>query len=71
LDDVPLQTLLLACVALLLVSAFFSISETSMMALNRYRLKHLAKSGSRGARMASDLLGMSGCCLRQSFTAAT
>jgi Mg2+/Co2+ transporter CorB len=28
-----------------------------MMALNRYRLKHLAKSGSRGARMASDLLG--------------
>ena len=56
-DDVPLQTLLLACVALLLVSAFFSISETSMMALNRYRLKHLAKSGSRGARMASDLLG--------------
>jgi len=57
LDDVPLQTLLLACVALLLVSAFFSISETSMMALNRYRLKHLAKSGSRGARMASDLLG--------------
>jgi len=57
LDDVPLQTLLLACVALLLVSAFFSISETSMMALNRYRLKHLAKSGSRGARMASYLLG--------------
>lgn len=55
-DDVPLQTLLLAGIALLLVSAFFSISETSMMALNRYRLKHLIKTGSRGARLASDLL---------------
>jgi Mg2+/Co2+ transporter CorB len=56
LDDVPLQTLLVVCAVLLLVSAFFSISETSMMALNRYRLKHLAKTGNRGARMASDLL---------------
>jgi len=56
LDDVSLQTLLLATVVLLLVSAFFSISETSMMALNRYRLKHLTKTGSRGARLASDLL---------------
>ena len=40
----------------LIVSAFFSISETSMMALNRYRLKHLTQSGHRGARLASDLL---------------
>ena len=55
-DDVSLQTLLIVCVVLLLVSAFFSISETSMMALNRYRLKHLTKTGSRGARLASDLL---------------
>jgi len=56
LDDVPLQTLLAVCVVLLLLSAFFSISETSMMALNRYRLQHLTKTGSRGARLASDLL---------------
>jgi Mg2+/Co2+ transporter CorB len=56
LDDVPLQTLLIVCVVLLLVSAFFSISETSMMALNRYRLQHLTKTGSRGARLAADLL---------------
>ena len=55
-DDVSLQTLLIVCVVLLLVSAFFSISETSMIALNRYRLKHLTKTGSRGARLASDLL---------------
>jgi len=41
---------------LILCSAFFSSSETSMMALNRYRLKHLKASGHRGARKASRLL---------------
>jgi Mg2+/Co2+ transporter CorB len=56
LDEISLHSLLIAFVALLFVSAFFSISETSMMALNRYRLKHLAKTGHRGARMAAQLL---------------
>jgi len=56
LDEIPLNTLLIAFVVLLVVSAFFSISETSMMALNRYRLRHLAKSGHRGARLTSQLL---------------
>ncbi len=55
-DEIPLSTLLIALVALLVISAFFSISETSMMALNRYRLRHLAKTGHRGARLASQLL---------------
>ena len=55
-DEIPLSTLLIALVVLLVVSAFFSISETSMMALNRYRLRHLAKTGHRGARLASQLL---------------
>jgi Mg2+/Co2+ transporter CorB len=41
---------------LLAGSGFFSISETSMMALNRYRLRHLARSGHRGARLATQLL---------------
>lgn len=41
---------------LLVTSAFFSISETSMMALNRYRLRHLVQNRHRGARLASDLL---------------
>jgi Mg2+/Co2+ transporter CorB len=41
---------------LLIVSAFFSISETSLMALNRYRLKHLVKSGNAGAILATKLL---------------
>ena len=55
-DEIPLHTLLIAFVVLLVVSAFFSISETSMMALNRYRLRHLAKTGHRGARLAAQLL---------------
>jgi Mg2+/Co2+ transporter CorB len=41
---------------LLLFSAFFSSSETSMLSLNRYRLKHLAKEGHRGANRARKLL---------------
>ena len=48
------QIILLAI--LLIVSAFFSISETSLMSINRYRLKHLAKSGNTGAKLATKLL---------------
>ena len=56
LDEISLHSLLATFVVLLLISAFFSISETSMMALNRYRLKHLVKIGRRGARLTSQLL---------------
>lgn len=45
-----------ALAILLMISAFFSIAETSLMSLNRYRLRHLAKAGHRGARLASALL---------------
>lgn len=55
-DDIPLGTLIAAFVVLLLVSAFFSIAETSMMALNRYRLRHLAKTGDRSATRVMALL---------------
>ena len=48
--------MLMALAVLLVISAFFSIAETSMMALNRYRLRHLVKEGSRGARLTSQLL---------------
>jgi len=41
---------------LLLISGFFSIAETSLMSLNRYRLRHLVKEGHRGARLATALL---------------
>jgi Mg2+/Co2+ transporter CorB len=56
LDEISLDHLLLAFAVLLLFSGFFSISETSMMALNRYRLKHLARTGNRGAMLAAQLL---------------
>ncbi len=45
-----------ALVFLLLLSAFFSGSETAMMSLNRYRLKHLSREGHPGALRASRLL---------------
>ena len=41
---------------LILLAAFFSSAETSLMTLNRYRLRHLAKDGHRGARLAQALL---------------
>jgi Mg2+/Co2+ transporter CorB len=41
---------------LLLLSAFFSASETAMMAINRYRLRHAAESGHRGAILTLSLL---------------
>jgi len=50
--------LLLLILALLIVcSAFFSSSETGMMSLNRYRLKHLSKKGNQSARRAERMLG--------------
>jgi len=55
-DKIPLSWLFGALACLLLVSGFFSIAETSMMALNRYRLKHLIKEGHRGARLTQALL---------------
>ncbi len=55
-DDIPLSAQLSALVVLLIISGFFSIAETSMMALNRYRLKHLVKLGHRGARLTLVLL---------------
>ncbi len=55
-DDPSLGALFGSIILLILLSAYFSASETAMMALNRYRLKHLANEGHRGARRASRLL---------------
>jgi Mg2+/Co2+ transporter CorB len=57
LNDIPLGTLALALIVLLVTAGFFSIAETAMMAANRYRLKHQAQRGARGARLAMSLLG--------------
>jgi len=55
-DDVPLAGLIGLLFLLLLLSAFFSGSETALMSLNRYQLRHKAREGHRGARLAEKLL---------------
>jgi Mg2+/Co2+ transporter CorB len=55
-SELSIGTLLFMIGALMVLSAYFSGSETAMMALNRYRLRHLVKEGHRGARKASRLL---------------
>ncbi len=55
-DSVPVWVQIVALVALTATSAFFSISETALMALNRHRVKHLARRGSRLAQTTLWLL---------------
>jgi Mg2+/Co2+ transporter CorB len=51
-----LSFLISALGVLLILAAFFAGSETALMSLNRYRLRHRAKAGHRGARLAEALL---------------
>ncbi|ARU55298.1 MAG: HlyC/CorC family transporter [Pseudomonadales bacterium] len=55
-NDASLYLLFSILGVLIVLSGFFSSSETGMMSLNRYRLKHLKKSGHKGAIRASKLL---------------
>ena len=55
-NEIPLSGLFAGLVLLLLLSAFFSGSETALLTLNRYRLRHKAEQGHRGARLARALL---------------
>ncbi len=57
LNDWPWWAQLALVILLLAISAFFSITETSMMAANRHRIRHLANRGHRGAKNTLDLLG--------------
>jgi Mg2+/Co2+ transporter CorB len=56
LNDASNLSLLLTLLILIILSGFFSSSETGMMSLNRYRLRHLAKAGHKGAKRANELL---------------
>jgi len=58
LQDIPLPWLVGLLVLLLALSAFFSSTETALMSVNRYRLRHRAREGSAGARAAEKLLEM-------------
>ena len=55
-DGLSLDWMIGALVVLLVVSGFFSIAETSMMAINRYRLKHMVAQGHGGAARVERLL---------------
>jgi len=56
LNEFPIGILVAVLTVLILLSGFFSGSETALMTLNRYRLKNLAEKGHRGARLARRLL---------------
>ncbi|WP_426173348.1 HlyC/CorC family transporter [Massilia sp. TWR1-2-2] len=48
-STVPIWALVIALIILILCSGFFAMAETALMAANKYRLRHLAKRGHRGA----------------------
>jgi len=55
-SDLPDYLLVAFILLLTVLSAFFSSSETAMIGLNRYRLRHLVKEKHQGARLANRLL---------------
>ncbi|HEX2584601.1 MAG TPA: HlyC/CorC family transporter [Steroidobacteraceae bacterium] len=55
-SDVSTGSLLLIVLLMIVVSAFFASTETALMSLNRYRLRHKAQSGNRSAKLAEHLL---------------
>ncbi|MBD2816535.1 HlyC/CorC family transporter [Xenorhabdus sp. Flor] len=55
-EHVSTGTLIIILVIMVIISAYFSASETGMMTINRYRLRHLAKQGSSSARRVESLL---------------
>ena len=55
-NEIPTGALFAILCLLIVLSGFFSSSETALMSLNRYRLRHLANAGHRSARLAARLL---------------
>ncbi|MBI3284074.1 MAG: HlyC/CorC family transporter [Burkholderiales bacterium] len=55
-NDIPLSVQLLSLAGLILLSAFFSMTETALMAINHHRLRHLAKRGNKLAKTTLWLL---------------
>ena len=55
-DDIPLEYLFIILAVLILLSAFFSGTETALMRVNKYRVRHLAKKGNKSAQLAEKLL---------------
>ncbi|MDI6478456.1 HlyC/CorC family transporter [Cronobacter dublinensis] len=55
-EHISTTTLIVTLIVMVVVSAYFSGSETGMMTLNRYRLRHLSKQGNRTAKRVERLL---------------
>jgi Mg2+/Co2+ transporter CorB len=56
LEQISTTALIVTLIIMVVVSAYFSGSETGMMTLNRYKLRHLAKQGNRAAKRVEKLL---------------
>ncbi len=55
-EHVSTTTLIIILIGMIFASAYFSGTETSMMTINRYRLRHAAKQGNRSAKRVEKLL---------------
>ena len=55
-DSIPLSTLFITLIICLVLSAYFSGSETGLLSLNKYRLRFMAEQGNKGAQKAEKLL---------------
>ncbi|HEJ9439340.1 TPA: HlyC/CorC family transporter [Proteus mirabilis] len=55
-EHVSTTTLIIILICMIFASAYFSGTETSMMTINRYRLRHAAKQGNRSAKRVEKLL---------------
>lgn len=55
-EHISTTTLIITLLIMVVISAYFSGSETGMMTLNRYRLRHRAKQGNRQAKRVEKLL---------------
>ncbi|WP_010362254.1 HlyC/CorC family transporter [Pseudoalteromonas citrea] len=55
-DDISTSTLFIFLGLLILISGYFSSSETGIMSINRIRLRHLEKQNHKAAKRVSKLL---------------
>ncbi|MTD39394.1 DUF21 domain-containing protein [Erwinia sp. CPCC 100877] len=55
-EHISTTTLIVSLIVMVAISAYFSGSETGMMTLNRYRLRHLSRQGNRAAKRVEKLL---------------
>lgn len=55
-NSIPISVLVSILVLLVLISGFFSGSETALMTVNRYRLRHQANNGHKAAQRTAKLL---------------